>query len=53
MYGLAILTLLYVFNRIEQISKCTMDNENWILLWKKQVTNKERGKANMNSVVLY
>lgn len=24
-----------VFNRIEQISKCIMDNENQVLLWKK------------------
>ena len=32
------------FNRIEQISKCILDNENQVLLWKKKLQIRKEGR---------
>lgn len=51
--GLAILKLLYVNMRAEQISKYFVDNEIQVSLWKEYSnTNMERRKVRMNPAML-
>ena len=46
-YGLAILKLLCVYTKAEQIGKNIVDNESQVFYCSRKVTNKERWKVRM------